>query len=307
MNRMQNFAGTLIVFCTFFFAFVHADDQEDHIALLERAFEAGKKASYCAETEIPSGEVDSIILQPCTLYRSVSPTGELKLRMEIFSKPVWINRPDGQYAIQGDTVGKIFEIPQLWFFEQLNAPIAIEELQNAEFVVEDTIYNKRPCRYVLVKSTSNVVEKQLSERLNSAKDDFSRQVIQEQLRNLPSQLPVRRVFLIDNETNVILARKHYNANGNSLLTIELGNVRFGEQDEALFELPHDATYLESSPGAFATKMTKAVRSAPSMQRKTSWNIWWKRINAVPAWVFFLIGCAALGGAFVHRRWQRNKR
>ena len=173
--------------------------------------------------------------------------------------------------------------------------------------MEDTIYNKRPCRYVLVKSTSNVVEKQLSERLNSEKDDFSRQVIQEQLRNLPSQLPVRRVFFIDNETNVILARKHYNANGNSLLTIELGNVRFGEQDEALFELPHDATYLASSPGAFATKMTKAVRSTLSTQRKTSWNIWWKRINAVPTWVFFLIGCAALGGAFIHRRWQRNKR
>ena len=71
MNRMQNFAGILIVVCTFFFAFVHADDQEDHIALLERAFEAGKKASYCAETEIPSGEADSIILQPCTLYNSL--------------------------------------------------------------------------------------------------------------------------------------------------------------------------------------------------------------------------------------------
>ncbi|MCQ2403633.1 MAG: hypothetical protein MJ202_07920 [Lentisphaeria bacterium] len=285
-----------------FLPLLYLSAAENLRAVLEEAYETSRTASYVAEIEQPRLREEKDIAK-VVYHRKVEKDGTVLLRVDFYGAQhlhfSFLSNRDGQYAIDAST-GTAWQggdfLRLFWLESLLNRPCR-EEFSRAEYSGRKTTWKERPCRKITMRIPDDAGTEDGPPV--SAFTGFSAAGDAEQRR----RHPFTREYLLDNETGVLLSLRKYNAQGQVLSAVSLGEADFHpvwEEHPGLFDTPSKISGRVANAMEFRDRVSQekdAARQRSFKRRGLQFHRW--------QLLLALLGGACLAAAVIHHRRQNG--
>ena len=281
---------------------LHLSAAENLRAVLEEAYETSRTASYVAEIEQPRFREFKDIMK-VVYYRKVEKDGTVLLRADFHDTKQlrfsFLSNRDEQYAIDAST-GTAWQggdfLRLFWLESLLNRPCR-EEFSRAEYSGRKTTWKERPCRKITMRIPDDAGTEDGPPV--SAFTGFSAAGDAEQRR----RHPFVREYLLDGGTGAIISLRKYNAQGQVLSAVSLGEVDFQpkwEELPGLFDTPPKIKGFVANAREFRAKVRQEQEAAFQKLLRS-------RNAPVRRWqlILALLGCACLAAFALLRRRQNG--